>query len=121
MNSIQALKLAGLGEAARVVGGAVKGFAQGAGHIGEELGGMVGGPIGKSIGGGVGQVAGYAAPLLAANYAANQFAPTRRAKAWLGEKMPVVGQRVGQALVPKDFGARPGDVPAYSGGYGGYY
>ncbi len=121
MNSIQALKLAGLGEAAKVVGGAVKGFAQGAGRVGEELGGMIAGQAGKSVGNVLGQAAGYATPLLAANYTANQFAPTRRAKAWLGEKMPTVGQHVGQALVPKDFGARPGDVPGYGGGYGGYY
>jgi hypothetical protein len=54
-------------------------------------------------------MAGYAAPVLGANYLANQYAPTRRAKVWLGEQLSAAGPRLGQALVPNDFGARPGD------------
>lgn len=109
MNPITAIKLAGLAEAAGRVGRGVGFVFSESGRIGGEIGGMLG-PMGRVAG----TAAGYAAPVAVANYAANQFAPTRRAKTWVGQQLPTVGHHVGQALVPKDFGARPGDLP---GGY----
>lgn len=109
MNPITAIKLAGLREAAQTLG-------SGLGHVFQGSA-SIGGEIGKALGSeGVGRAAGYVAPVVAANYAANQFAPTRRAKAWLGEQLGTGGQVVGRALVPRDFGMRPGDMPG-----GGYY
>lgn len=107
MNSITFLKLAGLAEAAKTV-------AKGTGRV-FQAAGSVGGAIGKELGSeAVGKTVGYAAPVLLANYAANQYAPTRRAKAWLGQQIGAGGSALGSALVPHDFGARPGD---YGGGY----
>jgi len=95
MNSITVLKLAGLGQAAKSV---------------FRASGAAGGELGKLVGAeGIGHMAGYAAPVLAANYAANQFAPTRRAKVWLGEQLASPHPQLGQLLVPNDYGTRPGD------------
>lgn len=102
MNRITQLKLAGMAEALKTIGnGAVKTF-QGSASVGGEIGKLLGS---ETIGRGVG----YAAPLLAANWAANQTAPTRRAKVWLGEQVGAGGNALGRALVPGDFGNRPGD------------
>lgn len=109
MNSITALKVAGLSEAAGTIArGVGKGF-EISGGLGRDLGSLLSG--GHWLGKGVGQAAGYVAPVLVANYAANQFAPTRRAKVWLGEKAVAGGNVLGRALVPSDFGARAGDYP----------
>lgn len=102
MNSITALKLAGLGDVAGALGRGVKGVFNVSGDVGADLGKLVGAE-------GLGRMAGYAAPVLGANYLANQYAPTRRAKVWLGEQLSAAGPRLGQALVPNDFGTRPGD------------
>ena len=109
MNPITAIKLAGLASSLGSMGRGVGRVFTVSGEVGGEIGGMLG-PVGHALG----TAAGYAAPVVAANYAANQFAPTRRAKTWIGQQLPTVGQHMGQALVPKDFGARPGDLP---GGY----
>jgi len=103
---ITALKIAGLADAAKAVGrGVGKTFSASA---------SVGGAIGRELGSEtLGRAAGYVAPVLLANYAANQYAPTRKAKAWLGQQVGSAGNMLGNALVPSDFGARPGD-------YGGY-
>ena len=107
MNSITALKLAGLAEAAKTVGRATSKVFKTTGSIG--------GAVGKELGSeAAGKAVGYAAPVLLANYAANQYAPTRRAKAWLGQQVGTGGGVLGNALVPRDFGMRPGD---YGGGY----
>lgn len=106
MNPITALKLAGLAEAAKTV-------ARGTGKV-FQASGSVGAAIGKELGSETaGKMVGYAAPVLLANYAANQYAPTRRAKAWLGSQIGAGGSVVGNALVPRDFGARPGDFGGY--------
>ncbi len=107
MNAVTFLKVAGLAEAAKTI-------AKGTGKV-FSASGSVGGAIGRELGSeAVGKAVGYAAPVLLANYAANQYAPTRRAKAWLGQQIGTGGSMVGSALVPRDFGARPGD---YGGGY----
>lgn len=106
MNPLTFLKIAGLAEAAKTV-------AKGTGKV-FQASGSVGAEIGKHLGSEVaGKAVGYAAPVLLANYAANQYAPTRRAKAWLGQQIGTGGSVVGSAMVPRDFGTRPGD-------YGGY-
>ena len=102
MNRITQLKLAGMAEAMKTIGhGTVKAF-QGSASVGGEIGKALGS---ETIGRGVG----YAAPLLAANWAANQTAPTRRAKVWLGEQLGAGGNMLWRALIPGDFGNRPGD------------
>jgi len=111
MNPITLLKLAGLAEAAKTVGKATGKVFQAAGSVG--------GAIGKNLGSeAIGKTVGYAAPVLVANHAANQYAPTRRGKAWLGQQMGAAGNAVGSALIPRDFGSRPGD---FGSGGGGYY
>lgn len=106
MNAITFLKLAGLAEAAKTV-------ARGTGKV-FQASGSVGAAVGRELGSEtVGKAVGYAAPVLLANYAANQYAPTRRAKAWLGQQIGSGGNAVGSALVPRDFGARPGDFGGY--------
>lgn len=106
MNPITALKLAGLAEAAKTI-------AKGTGKV-FQASGSVGGAIGKELGSeAVGKAVGYAAPVLLANYAANQYAPTRRAKAWLGQQIGSGGNVLGNALIPRDFGGRPGDFGGY--------
>lgn len=106
MSAITLLKTAGLAEAAKTVGKATGKVFQ--------VSGSVGGEIGKHLGSeAVGKAVGYAAPVLLANYAANQYAPTRRAKAWLGQQIGTGGAVVGNALVPRDFGTRPGDFGGY--------
>lgn len=110
MSAITFLKVAGLAEAAKTV-------AKGTGKV-FQASGSVGGAIGKHLGSETaGKMVGYAAPVLLANYAANQYAPTRRAKAWVGQQIGSGGNVLGNALVPRDFGTRPGDF----GGGGGYY
>lgn len=102
MNAVTFLKVAGLGEAAKTL-------AKGTGKL-FQASGNVGGAIGKQLGSEMaGKAVGYAAPVLLANYAANQYAPTRRAKAWLGQQVGSGGNMIGSALVPRDFGARAGD------------
>lgn len=109
MNPITAIKVAGLAEAAKTIG-------RGVGNV-FQVSGSLGGEVGKALGSETaGKLVGYAAPVVAANYAANQYAPTRRAKAWLGQQLGAGGQLVGRALIPGDFGMRPGDMPG-----GGYY
>lgn len=106
MNPITLLKIAGLMEAAKTV-------ARTTGKV-LSASGSVGGEVGKHLGSeSIGRAVGYAAPVLAADYATNQYAPTRRAKAWLGRQIGSGGAVVGNALTPRDFGTRPGD-------YGGY-
>lgn len=108
MNAITAVKLAGLAEAAKTIGGGLGKVFGASGNVGAE--------IGKALGSeGAGRVVGYIAPVVAANYAMNQFAPTRRAKAWLGQQLAGGGQLVGRAITPGDYGMRPGDMG------GGYY
>jgi hypothetical protein len=103
---ITALKVAGLAQAAKTVG-------KGVGSV-FDASASLGGSIGRELGSETaGRAAGYVAPVLLANYAANQYAPTRKAKAWLGQQVGAAGGVLGNALVPSDFGTRPGD-------YGGY-
>ena len=102
MNSITALKLASLADAAKTVG-------RGVGKV-FQVSGNVGGEIGKALGSeGVGKAVGYAAPVVLADYATKQYGPARRARAWLGQQVSGGGNLVGRALVPGDFGTRPGD------------
>lgn len=115
MNPITAIKIAGLTEAARTVGGGVGKVFQGAGHVGGAVGGAIGDLAGHGEAGALlGKGLGYIAPVIAVDQATKHYGPTRRARAWLGEKAGVGGQAVGRVLVPKDFGSRPGDFP---GGY----
>lgn len=108
MNSITALKLGGLADAARTVGRAT-GKAL-------EMSGSVGGEIGKALGSEtVGKAVGYAAPVVMADYATQQYGPARRARAWVGQQAAAGGNLVHHALTPRDFGMRPGDFG--SGGY----
>jgi hypothetical protein len=106
-NPITALKVAGLAQAAKTVGKGVGAVFQASGDVGKAVGRELGSES-------LGQAAGYAAPLLIANYAANQYAPTRKGKAWLGQRIGTAGNAIGNALVPSDYGTRPGD-------FGGYY
>ncbi len=108
MNAITAIKIAGLADAAKTVAGGIGKVFQGSAHIGGEAGKMLGSET-------AGRLVGYAAPVLAANAVANQYGPSRRAKAWVGQQLGTGGQVVGRALTPNDFGMRPGDMP------GGYY
>lgn len=107
MNSITLLKLGGLAAAAKTVGrGIGKTF---------EISGSVGGEIGKALGSeAAGKAVGYAAPVVLADYATKQHGPSRRARAWVGQQASTGGNLVHRALVPGDFGTRPGD---YGGGY----
>lgn len=106
MNPITFLKVAGLADAAKTVASAT-------GKVFKTTG-SIGAAVGKELGSETaGKMVGYAAPVLLANYAANQYAPTRRAKAWLGQQIGTSGNMVGNALVPRDFGARPGDFGGY--------
>lgn len=106
MNPITLLKLGGLVDAAKTVGrGVGKAF---------EVSGTVGGEIGKALGSETaGKAVGYAAPVVLADYATKQHGPSRRARAWVGQQASSGGNLVHRALVPKDFGMRPGD---YGGG-----
>ena len=111
MNSITALKLAGisdltLGQAVHGVSRGVRGVFGTSADLGGELGRVVGSED-------LGRLAGYVAPILGANYVANQFAPTRRAKVWLANQVQTSSPVLGQALMPKDYGARPGDYGNY--------
>lgn len=107
MNTITALKLGGLADAARTVGRA-------AGKT-LEVSGSVGGQLGKALGSEtVGKAVGYAAPVMLADYATQQYGPSRRARAWVGQQAASGGNLVHRALTPKDFGMRPGD---FGGGY----
>lgn len=108
MNAITFLKLGGLAEAAKTVG-------RGVGKT-LEMSGNVGGQIGKALGSeAAGKAVGYVAPVLLADYATKQYGPSRRARAWLGQQASTSGNLVHHALVPGDFGMRPGDY-----GNGGY-
>ena len=107
MNSITALKLAGLtdltiGQAAHGVSRGVRGVFGTSADLGGQLGKVVGSED-------LGRLAGYVAPILGANYIANQYAPTRRAKVWLANQVQTSSPVLGQALIPKDYGSRAGD------------
>lgn len=107
---ITALKIASLKDVAKTMG-------KGVGAVFRESGNL-GGAVGRELGSeSVGRTVGYAAPVLLANHAANQYAPTRKAKAWLGQRVGTAGNALGNALVPGDFGARPGDFGNGGGGY----
>lgn len=109
MNPITFLKLGGLAEAAKTVG-------RGVGKT-LEMSGSVGGEIGKALGHeGAGKALGYLAPVVLADYATKQYGPTRRARAMVGRGAIAGGNLVHQALVPGDFGMRPGDYGS-GGGY----
>jgi hypothetical protein len=106
VNPITLLKLGGLAEAAKTIGRA-------AGKT-LEISGSVGGQVGKALGSeAAGKAVGYAAPVMLADYATKQYGPSRRARAWLGQQAATGGTLVHHALVPGDFGTRPGD---YGGG-----
>lgn len=106
MNPITAIKLAGLADAAKSTAKVVgKVF-----HTSGNLGGAIGKELGSEA---AGKAVGYVAPILAANYITNQYTPTRRAKAAIGQGVGMMGGHIGQALVPRDFGMRPGDYGAY--------
>lgn len=107
MNSITALKVASLANLTlgQAVGGAARG-AKGLFATSADLGGELGKMVGSEA---LGRLAGYAAPVLGANYLANQYAPTRRAKVWLANQVQTSSPMLGQALIPKDYGSRPGD------------
>lgn len=106
---ITLLKLGGLVDAAKTVG-------RGVGKT-LEMSGSVGGQLGKALGSETaGKAVGYAAPVLLADYATKQYGPSRRARAWLGQQAANGGALAHHALVPGDFGTRPGDY----GGNGGY-
>lgn len=106
VNPITLLKLGGFVEAAKTVG-------RGVGKT-LEMTGSAGGQIGKALGSeAVGKAVGYAAPVVLADYATKQYGPSRRARAWAGQQAANTGALVHHALVPSDFGTRPGD---YGGG-----
>lgn len=106
VNPITFLKLGGLIDAAKTVG-------RGVGKT-LEISGNMGGEVGKALGHeGVGRAAGYLAPVVLADYATKQYGPTRRARAMVGRGAVAGGNLVHHALVPGDFGMRPGD---YGGG-----